>query len=917
MKISALLHRRLHWINLPGAVLLALLQRTPVLNVVAIADEMVVSSPVGAVLKSVVAAVAALGAMNSLAGATPLVPSAGSPAGISVAAGSAISVFYTVNGTLTPPVSWEVTGSIPTGLDFSGLTGSGGSVNVGPLHLEGTATTPGTYSVSLQTFQFLGDGGIGSPIYPYTITVTGSGVTSPPSFTTQPVSQTVTAGSAVSFTVAVNGSPTPTLQWEKDGVNLSGATSATFSIASARTSDAGSYMAIATNSAGSVISNSAALTVTAATSAPAFTTQPSGQSVTAGSAATFTVTVSGSPTPSIQWQKSGVNIAGGTGISYSIASVAASDAGSYMAIATNSAGSAASSSATLTVTAATSAPAFTTQPSSQSAIAGSAVAFTVAVSGSPTPSIQWQKSGVNIAGGTGTSYSIASVAASDAGSYMAIATNSAGSATSSSATLTVSAPLPSAASFTTQPTPQTVSISQRATFTVAGGGNPAPTYQWQRLPAGATTWENLSEGGSYHGVTTNTLTVDTATAAMAGDQFRCLIANSLGNSTSSAVVLTVSGSGSVLLQYPASIAEDSSGNFYVADASSNTIQKITPAGSVRTLAGTAGMAGSQDGTGASALFNQPSGVAVDGGGNVYVADTGNATIRKITPTGAVTTLAGSPVSRGSHDGTGSSAQFNQPTGLAVDSAGSLYVADSFNATIRKVAADGTVSTLAGTAGGRGDADGTGAAAQFNNPNGVALDTAGNLYVADTYNDTIREITPAGVVTTLAGSAGLSGSADLTRSNALFNQPYDVAVDTAGNIYVTDTGNATIRRVAPGGAVTTLAGLANIAGMGDSASGVALFNQPRGLVVDSAGNLFVADTGNAAIRKVTADGTVTTMALQAAAGATPPPPSGGTPPPSPGPMSGGGNGGGGGGAMETWFVALLALLGAARLLARRR
>jgi sugar lactone lactonase YvrE len=827
MKTFAVLRRRLHWINLPGAVLLALLQRTPVVNVVAMADEMLVSSPVGAVLKSVVAAVAALGAVNSLAGATPLVPSSGAADGITVAAGNPVSVFYTVDGTLTPPMSWMITGSIPPGMDFSGLTGTGGSVNVGPLHLEGTPTTPGTFTVGIQTFQFVGDGGIPSPSYAYTITVTGSGTTS----------------------------------------------------------------------------------------APAFTTQPSSVTVTAGFAATFTVAVSGSPTPAIQWKKGGVDIAGATGTAFSIASVQASDAGSYLAVATNSAGSATSSSVTLTVTAATSAPAFTTQPSSVTVTAGSAATFTVAVSGSPTPAIQWQKGGVDIAGATGTSFSIASVQASDAGSYLAVATNSAGSATSNSVTLTVTAPVPSPAAFTSQPTPLTVPVSQRAVFTVAAGGNPAPTFQWQRLPADSVTWETLTEGGSYHGVTTNALSVDTTTAAMAGDQFRCLITNPLGSATSSAVTLTVSGAASALLQYPTSIVLDGAGNFYVADASSNTIEKITPAGIVSTLAGTAGMAGSQDGTGGSALFNQPSGVAVDGSGTLYVADTGNATIRKITPAGVVTTLAGSPISRGSHDGVGGGAQFNQPTDLAVDATGNLYVADTFNATIRKVAPDGTVSTLAGTPGSRGDADGAGAAAQFNNPSGIALDSAGNIFVADTYNDTVRKITPAGVVTTLAGSAGISGAVDLNGSNALFNQPYDVAVDSTGNVYVTDTGNATIRKITPNGDVTTIAGLADIAGMGDSSSGVALFNQPRGLVVDSAGDVFVADTGNAAIRKVTSVGTVTTMVLQSSpAASAPPPSSGGTPPPSGG-MSGGGSSGGGG-SMEVWFVAALAVLSAARRPARR-
>src|SRR5271165_1814050 len=157
MNLPAYLYQRFSWLNLPGAILLALLQRTPVLNIVVAADDMAVSSPVGAVLKSVVASVAALGAVNSLAGATPLVPSAGTATGITVTAGTAVSVFYTVTGVLTPPMSWAITGPVPPGLDFSGLTGPG-SVDAGALNLKGTPTAAGTYSLTLQTFQFTGDG---------------------------------------------------------------------------------------------------------------------------------------------------------------------------------------------------------------------------------------------------------------------------------------------------------------------------------------------------------------------------------------------------------------------------------------------------------------------------------------------------------------------------------------------------------------------------------------------------------------------------------------------------------------------------------------------------------------------------------------------------------------------------------------
>src|SRR5262249_15425492 len=175
---------------------------------------------------------------------------------------------------------------------------------------------------------------------------------------------------------------------------------------------------------------------------------------------------------------------------------------------------------------------------------------------------------------------------------------------------------------------------------------------------------------------------------------------------------------------------------------------------VTTLAGAAGMPGSADGTGADARFDAPWGVAVDSAGNVYVADRYNDTIRKITAVGVVTTLAGTAGMVGGADGAGAAARFFYPTGVAVDSAGNIYVADNDNYTIRKITAIGVVTTLAGTAEARGSADGTGANARFSGPVAVAVDSAGNVYVADGPNNfTIRKITAAGEVTTLAGTAG--------------------------------------------------------------------------------------------------------------------------------------------------------------------
>jgi streptogramin lyase len=315
--------------------------------------------------------------------------------------------------------------------------------------------------------------------------------------------------------------------------------------------------------------------------------------------------------------------------------------------------------------------------------------------------------------------------------------------------------------------------------------------------------------------------------------------------------------------YPIGVAVDGAGNVYVADANNNTIREITPAGVVTTLAGLAGQGGSTDGTGTAASFRRPLGVAVDGAGTVYVADTGNNTIRKITSAGVVTTLAGTAGVYGSADGTGAAASFDLPTGLAVDGAGNIYVVDSMNATIRVVTSAGVVGTMAGAAGVTGSADGTGAAASFSDPFGVAVDSAGNVYVADADNSTIREITPAGVVMTLAGTAGVKGGADGTGAAASFERPEGVAVDSAGNVYVADSSNSTIREITLAGVVTTLAGTAGTRGSADGTGAAASFFDPYGVAVDSAGNVYVADSSNNTIRKITAAAAVSTLAGTAA------------------------------------------------------
>jgi len=290
-----------------------------------------------------------------------------------------------------------------------------------------------------------------------------------------------------------------------------------------------------------------------------------------------------------------------------------------------------------------------------------------------------------------------------------------------------------------------------------------------------------------------------------------------------------------------------------------------PAWNTSTLAGRAGVGGSADGAGQQARFRLPNSVAADLSGNLYVADTANNTIRKIAPDGVVTTLAGDSASHGDTDGDGEVARFWAPFGLAVDGDGNVYVADTANNLIRKITPDGDVSTLAGLAGHPGAKDGSGAGARFRNPWGLAVDGQGNVLVADMSNDTLRKITPAGVVSTLAGQAGVSGNLDGPGSQAQFNAPYGVAVDKAGNVYVSDSGNNAIRKISSAGVVSTLAGLPGYPGRADGLGDNARFWNPQGLVVDDNGNLLVADTGNNAIRKITPGGLVTTLAGQAGPG----------------------------------------------------
>ncbi len=301
----------------------------------------------------------------------------------------------------------------------------------------------------------------------------------------------------------------------------------------------------------------------------------------------------------------------------------------------------------------------------------------------------------------------------------------------------------------------------------------------------------------------------------------------------------------------------------------NIVRQLTPANTnwvVSTIAGKAGIAGSADGTNSDAQFTAPSALAIDGGGNLYLTDTGNDTIRKLMPqrtNWVVTTIAGRAGIQGSADGTNSGALFASPYGIAIDANGNLYVADAGNATLRRLSPAGTnwvVTTIAGMAGYSGYLDGTGSGARFNDPLGVAVDSSGAIFVADYFNDCIRKGAPAGtdwVVTTVAGSNTSAGGADGTNGTARFWNPTGVTVNSAGVLYIADSQNNSIRKVAPIGTnwvVTTIGGMDTIIGVqpfvgnSDGTNSQALFNGPAGIAVEANGNLLVADSANNTIRE---------------------------------------------------------------------
>jgi sugar lactone lactonase YvrE len=548
---------------------------------------------------------------------------------------------------------------------------------------------------------------------------------------------------------------------------------------------------------------------------------------------------------------------------------------------------------------------------------GQPATFTVTAAGAS--GYQWLNNGTVISGATSSSYTVTGATSADDGSYTVVVSNSGGSVTSAAATLRVTGiavlagqiggegyqdGTASEARFwgptgialdaagnvyvaddnavrkiTPAGVVSTLVGSPRTCGDQAGSGSAAmlcypsgvavdtsgnvyavdgSTTIWKIDPTGSMTVEATATGGCPSGVAVDFTLIYVSDGCFG--QISMITNGQLGG------IATLTPDMPVSLSVAAGTQ-----NVYVANNS--VVQEVAFGNNaVTTLAGTPGVNGSANGTGAAAQFGcslqgigfsyaqtgatGASGIATTALGISYVTDYCNNEVRVVTADGAVTTLAGSTAPPGAGNGTGAAAQFWGPAGIAVDPSGNLYVADYLNALIRKITPAGAVSTYAGQTPHAGSVDGTALQASFRYPLGITVDSAGNLYVADTDNDAIRKITPAGVVSTLAGLPTVYGAANGTGSAARFAYPEGIAVDSKGNLFVADTQNQIIREVTPTGVVTTVAGIVGTVGSADGPPGIAAFNYPIGVAIDSADNLYVGDFNG--VRRVVPNVDVTTL-----------------------------------------------------------
>ncbi len=545
---------------------------------------------------------------------------------------------------------------------------------------------------------------------------------------------------------------------------------------------------------------------------PSIIVQPQSQVVAIGSNVSFTVTTSGSAPLCYQWLNNNTNLAGQNNSTLTLTNIQTNNIGNYQIIVTNAFGSVTSSIASLSVF---SLPVIMTQPTNQTISVGGFATFLVSASGFPPPVYQWFMNSNNITGATNPTLAINGAQLTNMGYYQVTVTNTYGSVTSSIATLTVvSSPI-----IGIQPSNQTVVVSETATLLVSVSGAGPFTYQWQfngtSLPSGIIA--TIAGNGAN---------------SFSGDR---------GDATNAS------------LYYPMGSAVDGSGCVYIVDMGNRRIRKVNTNGIITTVAGNGTTSFNGDGEIATNAAILPDGVAVNAGGNLFIADFSNNRIRRVDTNGIITTVAGNGTASFSGDGgSATNAALKQPIGVAIDADGSMLIVDAGNYRIRKVDTNGIITTLAGngTASFSGDGGAATNAALSSLGYAPAADVQGNVFIADFGNRRIRKVDTNGIITTVAGNGTNAFSGDGgAATNAELNSPSGVAVDFSGNIFIADTGNHRIRKVDTNGIITTVAGTgtASFSGDGGAATNAALFAED--VTLDVGGNLFIADTYNNRIRKV--------------------------------------------------------------------
>lgn len=530
--------------------------------------------------------------------------------------------------------------------------------------------------------------------------------------------------------------------------------------------------------------------------------------------------------------------------------VTTNQTGDYRVIVSDASGSVTSEVATVTVVLP---PAIVSQPTPQSAFVASNALFEVIADGTLPLRYQWRFNGAELAGATNTSMLIGSVATNDAGDYSVVITNDYGSITSSVAKLTVIA-LPPAIAI--HPGSLIVPLGSNAMFSVIATGSPPLSFQWafNEAPLEGQTNTSLS--------LPNTLTNDAGA-------YSVRITSPYGSITSRVATLTVVRP-PILRSPPAELwLEAGSRALLAVDVSGMgplTFQwqlngSDLPGHVIATIAGngTLGFAG-DGGLATTGRVNAPYRVATDRADNVFIADSGNNRIRKLNPAGIITTVAGTGVPGFSGDGgAATNARLHGCSGIAVAATGRLFIADTLNNRIRKVETNGIISTVAGGGLGLGDG-GLATNALLFNPYAVTLDANGNLLIADRGNNRIRKVTPQGVITTVAGKTGAGFSGDGgAATNANLNGPLDVVVDAAGNLFIADSGNRRVRKVDVHGDIATVAGNGSPTFSGDGGPALAAGLDPAGLSLDAFGDLFIAGRSQHRVRRVDPYGIITTVA----------------------------------------------------------